>query len=354
MGPALSQAADVWWSVDEMATVPAVRRAATALATDLGFDGDRVGEVGIVVTELATNLVRHARGGELVLRPYAGGPWPSLRLLAIDSGPGSRNITALISDGASTRGSLGIGLGACVRLSTSFDAYSVPALGTIVEATLAAETSTETSTEMRPEIRSGMRSETSPHPVADLTRALSDNGPCGDTTAHRAAPGGWVTMVADGLGHGPLAAEASRRAAEVLMASDALSPATTLERIHAALGGTRGAAISIIRYDRPTDTVWHAGVGNVVVRLVGASGMRSLPSQPGIVGHRMPRLRELSYSVGDAAVAVMHSDGLTQRWTLDDVPGALSHSPAVVCAAVMRAAASRRDDASVLVLRTAA
>lgn len=350
MAPALPHAADVWWGVDEMATVPAVRRAATALATDLGFDGDRVGEVGIVVTELATNLVRHARGGELVLRTYAEGPRPSLRLLAIDSGPGSRNIAALISDGASTRGSLGIGLGACVRLSTSFDAYSVPALGTVVEATLAAETSTE----MRSETRSETSPETSAHPVADLTRALSDNGPCGDTTAHRPARGGWVTMVADGLGHGPLAAEASRRAAEVLRASDALSPAATLERIHAALGGTRGAAISIIRYDRPTDTVWHAGVGNVVVRLVGASGMRSLPSQPGIVGHRMPRLRELSYSVGDAAVAVMHSDGLTQRWTLDDVPGVLSHSPAVVCAAVMRAAASRRDDASVLVLRTAA
>jgi len=339
VGPTAHYDDDGWWLVDEMAAVPAARRAATALATDLGFDPERVGEVGIVVTELATNLVRHARGGELVLRPTGTGREARLRVLAIDSGPGSRNIAALISDGASTRGTLGIGLGACLRLATSFDVYSVPALGTIVEATLGPEGATH----------DGLGDT-----IGTLTRPLTGDGPCGDTTAHRPTGRGQLAMVADGLGHGPLAAEASRLAAKVLLDSDAHSPAVVLERMHAALGGTRGAAIAIVRYDESTGTMVHAGVGNVVVRLAGPGGMRTLASQPGIVGHRIPRLRELSYSVGDSAVAVMHSDGLTQRWSLDDVPGALAHRPAVVCAAVMRAAASRRDDSSVLVLRTAA
>lgn len=336
--PAHSAEEDTWWVIDESASVPAVRRAATALATDLGFEAERVGEVGIVVTELATNLVQHARGGELVLRASRGDQ-PAVRVLAIDSGPGSRNIAALISDGSSTRGTLGIGLGACLRMSTSFDVYSVPARGTVVEAMLAAAP--------------GEEAQDTSAAIADLTRPLSGDGPCGDTAAHRAIRNGWLAMVADGLGHGPLAAEASRRAAEVLVASDAVSPAVALERMHTALGGTRGAAVSVIRYDAAAGVLVHAGVGNVVARLMGASGVRTVASQPGIVGHRIPRLREDSYPIGDAVVALMHSDGLTQRWSPDDIPDALSHRPGVVCAAVMRAAASRRDDASVLVIRTA-
>ena len=95
--------ADRWWVVDAEAAVPAVRRGAAALASEIGFADARVAEVGIVVTELATNLIRHAGGGELVLRLLDDGTGDAaLRILAIDAGPGSRNIGALISDGAST------------------------------------------------------------------------------------------------------------------------------------------------------------------------------------------------------------------------------------------------------------
>ena len=339
MTSAVPRAADdAWWIVDENAAIPAVRRAAAALASELGFDSDRVAEVGIVVTELATNLVRHAGGGELVLRAIEGDSGALLRVLAVDSGPGSRNIRTLISDGASTAGTLGIGLGACMRLSSAFDVYSVPAVGTIAEVILGDR------------IDAG---ETSGTIISDLTRPLAADGPCGDTTAHRAVQGQQLAMVADGLGHGPLAAEASRRAAEVLMGSSATSPAAVLERIHAALGTTRGAAVAILRYDAESRTVVHAGVGNVVVRLIEDGRIRTIPSQPGIVGHRSPRLRETSFPVGPSVAAVMHSDGLSQRWSLEDVPGVLDHRPAVACAALVRTAASRRDDASVLVLRTA-
>ena len=329
---------DAWWLIGESAAVPAVRRAAAALAADAGFSADRIAEVGIVVTEMATNLVRHAGGGEMVLRGLHGSG-SGVRVLAIDAGPGRRDIEALISDGASTGGTLGIGLGACRRLSSAFDVHSVTAMGTIAEAVI------------RQHAEAG---DPAGDLVADLTRPLSGEGPCGDTTAHRVTRGTHIAMVADGLGHGPLAAEASRRAAEVLLASDSTSPAAVLERIHTALRGTRGAAVSVLGYEPGSGTVVHAGIGNISVRLVAGSGMRTLPAQPGIVGHRAPQPREQRIPVEQAGVAVMHSDGLSQRWTLDDVPGALDHRPAVACAALVRAAASRRDDTGILVLRTAA
>ncbi|UDY23646.1 ATP-binding protein [Nocardioides sp. Kera G14] len=335
--PPARVADDVWWRVEDDAAVASVRRAATALANQLRFDESRVGEVGIVVTELATNLRKHAGGGELVLRsPH--GTTEGLRILAIDSGPGSRNIDALISDGASTRGTLGIGLGACVRLSNRFDVFSVPAVGTIAEAVLAG-----TAPPTSPVAGTvAVRADT-------LTRPLGGEGACGDIAVYRDFPGGLIGMLSDGLGHGPLAADASRRAAELMLESELTSPGALLERMHAALGSTRGAAISLLRYDDATRTVTHAGVGNVVTRLFGADS-RTLPSQPGIVGHRMPRLRELAVPLTGRSTAVLHSDGIRQQWSFDDLPGALGHEPGVLCATVMRAAATRRDDASVLVV----
>lgn len=329
---------DRWWVIDEIGAVAAARRTVAAMAADLRFDENRIAEVGIVVSELATNLVRHAGGGQLAVR-VGDDAVQTLRIMAIDSGPGSRDISALIADGASTSTTLGIGLGACIRLSSSFDIYSVPAVGTVVEVEMGA---TRTS-------------EADPRPApwaAALTRPLSGEGPCGDATAAFARPRGWLAMVADGLGHGPLAAIASERAAEVLASCQRDAPAAALARMHTALNGTRGAAISVVEYDAHEHVLRHAGVGNIVVRVVSATGERSLLGQPGIVGHRMPHVREVAEQVPEGSLVVLHSDGLSQRWTLGDLPGVLQHRPAVVGACLMRAASTRRDDAGVLVLRT--
>lgn len=327
---------DAWLRVDETAAIAAVRRSAASAAAALGFDEARVAEVGIVASELATNLVRHAGGGTMVLRsstPPVGAP--ELRLLAVDSGPGRRNIAAMIADGASSIGTLGIGLGACARIANHFDVYSVPGIGTIVEL-LVRETSGE---------------QVDPPRVASLTRPLTNEAPCGDTAAYVVTGDRAVAMLADGLGHGTLAAQASRRAAEVFEQHASLAPAVILGRVHDALTSTRGAAVSVLAHDFASGEVTHAGVGNVAARLVGDTVSRTLAPQPGIVGHRMPRVRALSSPVETARVALLHSDGLTQRRDLDELPGVLDRSPGIVCAALTRSAASGRDDSGVIVMR---
>src|SRR6185369_18101951 len=60
----------------EMKTLPVIdqshcaviRREATRLARDLGFDETETGNVAIVSTEVATNLLKHAGSGEVLLR----------------------------------------------------------------------------------------------------------------------------------------------------------------------------------------------------------------------------------------------------------------------------------------------
>ena len=58
--------------VTERSQPAAARRAAVALAHDADLDEPTVDHLALVVTELATNLVKHARGGELLLRTETG------------------------------------------------------------------------------------------------------------------------------------------------------------------------------------------------------------------------------------------------------------------------------------------
>lgn len=317
---------DVWVAVDEIAAVATARRRVAALAERLGLGPDRVGEAGIVASELATNLVKHGGGGDLVLRPRDGG----LQLVAVDSGPGTRHLASYLGDGVSTTGTLGVGLGAVRRLAGRLDLWSEPARGAVVVADL------------------GPVEE--PSPVGFLTRTLRGESVCGDTVAVRETPGGWLLLVADGLGHGVLAAEASQRAAEVFTAGGSDAPAELVRRMHAALGGTRGAALAITRVDRVAGTVVHAAVGNVTGRLVGGR-TRTLVSQPGIVGHKLPRVQEVRLPLDDARLVVLHSDGLTDKWDARSLPDPERHGPDVCAAQLLRDAGTRRDDASVLVLR---
>ena len=96
----------------------------------------------------------------------------------------------------------------------------------------------------------------------------------------------------------------------------------------------------------------HAGVGNG-----GPAGrpweIQSLSVQPGIVGHNLPRVRELQQAVDPTAALVLHSDGLTEKWNVDQLPDVFGKGPTVLAAAVMREAAIHRDDAGVLALTMA-
>src|SRR5262249_29766472 len=122
--------------IAEASAVGDLRRQATALARTLAFDENDVGRVGIVTTEVASNLVKHAGGGEGLLRVLEGSRLRGLGLLGLRRGPGFATAGRVLRDGFSSTGTPGTGLGAIRRLSTVFDAYSVPGAGAAVLSTI--------------------------------------------------------------------------------------------------------------------------------------------------------------------------------------------------------------------------
>src|SRR5687767_10723946 len=116
--------------VDEQSQIGSARRTANALGHAHGLGTDALGRLAIVVTEAATNVLRHGGSGVLVLRALHASDGPAIELLALDKGPGIPGVERAMGDGYSTIGTAGQGLGAIGRLADVFEIHSQRNVGT--------------------------------------------------------------------------------------------------------------------------------------------------------------------------------------------------------------------------------
>lgn len=323
--------------VTELSQVGEARRVATAMAGRLGLDETARGRVAIVVTEAATNLMRHGGGGEVLLGPLEPGRGVGLAVLALDKGPGMADVRRCMADGCSTAGTAGTGLGALSRLSDEFDIYSAPGVGTALLARLRS-------------------SAPPPDPAGSLDLGAvclpkPGEAACGD--AWSSAPPGRV-MVADGLGHGPMAAEASAAAVRSFRRREAGGPADAVRAAHDALRGTRGAVIGVAEIDPGGRALRFAGVGNVGGAVLRRGASQSLVSHNGTVGHEVRKVQEFTYAWEPDSLLVLHSDGLATHWRFDKYPGLADRDPALIAGVLYRDFGRGRDDVTVVVARVAA
>ncbi|MCM3882312.1 ATP-binding protein [Frankia sp. R82] len=352
-----------WFTAEEDSAAGAARRAAMKLADTLGFAAQRRDEIGIAVTEVATNLVRHAQGGRLLLRalrwvdpaPPASvtrpAPSSAVQVVALDSGPGIVDVAAAMRDGTSSAGTLGVGLGAIARLSDGLDLHSTPGLGTVMAVTFL-PTRRPTAGGQPAGVRGAEPFVTSR--IAGLTRPITGELVCGDACAVRPAGAGVAALLCDGLGHGELAARAATEAVRIFLdGPESTSPVDLVQRIHRGLAHTRGAAVTVVVLEPAQGTVRMAGVGNISGVVLSGTRRSGLAARPGIVGHQLRSLVETHHDLEPGSVLILHSDGVSPRFDLAAHPGVTSHGALLVAATVLRDAGLRRDDASVLVAITA-
>ncbi|WP_179885835.1 ATP-binding SpoIIE family protein phosphatase [Streptomyces sp. ms115] len=357
-GPAVLDCEDVEWFRAAAEMPSAARGAAATLARRIGLDGYRASEVALAVTEAATNLQRHARDGALLLRVLRTSDRAGVEFLTVDTGPGMADVEAALADGTSSGGTLGIGLGAVVRLADAFDVHSLPGRGTVMAAQFWDRPAGSGPTGGEASVSSG------------LTRPISGESSCGDAWAVKVDEGGGTSdateprsasasgsavlvMLCDGLGHGPLAARAADAAVTEFRRSADRHPEGLLRRIHAALRSTRGGAVAVARIEPARERVLYCGIGNVSGVLLGPGSHKGLLSAPGIVGQQMRSLRTFELPLPPGGALVMHSDGLTDRWKADELPGLLRHTPAVIAGQLLREAGVRHDDAGIVVVKGA-
>ncbi|XRQ06241.1 ATP-binding protein [Actinomadura welshii] len=391
-GPAADESR--WLRVEQQSAAAGARREITALAERLGFAGERLGQVQLAVTEAATNLAKYAERGEMAVRIVREDGTAALEFVCLDHGPGIADVSRSRLRGYSSSGTLGLGLGAIQRLADHSALHSLPGVGTTLYArfrppgsstaapgapppapatpSAAPETSSTSpgTSSSAPETPSAAPEASSPRPgassaepreasgtppaartgsaFAGLSRPIDGETECGDAYAAVLVDGIVYAMLCDGLGHGPLAARAADEAVHALRETAfPTSPAQILERIHRRMRPTRGGAVAVAAIDRDAGRVRFSGLGNVSAWIVHPERRTGMISVPGIAGTHA-RVREQEYDLPPDAAVVLHSDGLTDRWSPADRPGLPGLDPLLIAATLLRDAGVRHDDRSVL------
>ncbi|MFF5342169.1 SpoIIE family protein phosphatase [Streptomyces althioticus] len=339
--------------VHDATRVRDVRVAAEDAAARAGLDEQRRAACALVATELATNLLKHAKAGEVVVDVVdpallpEGCPGRAVQITALDHGPGIADVAGAFEDGFTTGGSLGAGLGTCRRIADAFGLHSEVGRGTVAVARVGPATVGPVPA-VDPAPSPGVHAGGVNVPFAGAEQS-------GDAWSWVRSGDRMTLMLADGLGHGAEAARASDAAVEELRHCARLPPAELLQRLHIALSGTRGAAVAAAQLDTWTGRLRFAGIGNVTARLRDGGRWRTLLSRPGIVGAHRPRtVREDEADWTPESLLILHTDGLSSRWTPPADTGVPPADPAVTAAVAVRDAGSAarplRDDTAVAVL----
>jgi anti-sigma regulatory factor (Ser/Thr protein kinase) len=323
-------------AVHDQSQVSEARRGAIELAQREGFGEVDAGRVALVATELATNILKHGNGGEILAGTYGEGPDSGVELIALDKGPGIANVAGALADGYSTAGTPGKGLGAVVRQSHFVDLASWPGNGTAVLARLKTG---------HPPERSGDASRIGAVSVPKLGEEV-----CGDSWSFAVGSDETTLVVADGLGHGPEAAEAAVEAVRMFHRYIGHRAPVLLEYIHGGLRATRGAAVSVARYQPGSGKLIYSGVGNVAGVIAANGDLRRMVSMPGTAGHNARKMQAFEYPFTGGLV-ILHSDGIASTWTLERYPDLAARHPTLIAAVLYRDLTRHRDDATVLVAK---
>jgi anti-sigma regulatory factor (Ser/Thr protein kinase) len=329
------------FSINEVSEIAHVRREVSAVAKGLGFDEAKVGKVALIVTEACANVVKHAHSGELIVRELNGDGAAGLEVLALDNGPGIANVANALRDGYSTAGTPGTGLGAVQRLSDEFDIQSSVGAGTAIVARVWARQS-----------HGGSSSQIQ---VGAVSCPKSGETFCGDAWAIQQHIGKCMIVVVDGLGHGQLASDAAQAALRVFHQRATWEPAAIIERAGGALRDTRGAAMAIAEMDLDNQVLRFCGVGNITGMLIAPNDRtHGLVSMNGTVGQPVRTIRQFTYPCPDGSIVIVHSDGLSSHWNLDEHRGIESKDPSVLAGVLYRDHKRSGDDVTVVVTKRTA
>lgn len=307
-----------------------------AIAVNAGFNDKKVGEIDIIVAEMASNLVKHAGGGQLWVKPVAENNLKGIEIISIDNGPGMTDVSRMVADGVSTKNTLGVGLGAMKRLGDVFQVYSLKDWGTVI---LIRIFESELPHFRKPQ-KNEIRSIVLPKPGEEV---------CGDRFYHTFSNDHIKLFLGDGLGHGAEAARAVQAAGEAFLDFNEVDPVEIIRHINAAVRKTRGLVGTVAVFDINACTWSICGVGNISTRINSPSYAKIYTSYNGIIGLNVPRTlnaQQVPYEKGQHLI--MCSDGLMTKWDTLRYTSILRYDFSILAAALLKDYARYTDDMSVV------
>lgn len=323
----------------EESDIGAARRKAKLLASSHHFLASEQEKIALIISELGSNLIKHGiknKNKYLLFQVIEKDGVKIFEIVAIDPGPGMKSVAECLEDGYSSTSTGGNGLGAVSRLSDFLEIYSLPSVGSLLLAHVF----------LKPTINNFLPSN------------FDIGGICLPILTEERAGDGWsfyqdhkrlLILVADGLGHGAEASVASERACKVFDSNIHESPLELISIINKELKGTRGAAVSVMEIDKIKNQVKYAGLGNVSGSVVVDKKVHRLMSHDGTAGLNCYSIREHSCPWSADAFFIMHTDGLTSRWTTEPYPGLSMRHPTLIASVLFRDFFRGNDDVTIVI-----
>jgi len=334
----MGKSAHISFTAEDRSYLAILKKEIHQLAAAAGFSEVRAGKVDIVVAEMASNLIKHAGGGEILVYVEEEAGKEMIELLSIDSGPGMADPQKMTEDGISTANTLGNGLGSMKRLSDQFEIFSIVDWGTIV---LSRIYKVEPADSKRPA-----------YEVRTLIVAKPGETVSGDGASFVAKPNCLKVFLGDGLGHGKDANAAVQQAIESFERQKEDDPISILRNMHTDVKKTRGLVGTVATYFYKQKS-WHiCGIGNIATRLQNHVVAKNCMSYNGIIGMNIPNsMKEFTCEHFRGQLLIMCSDGIKTRWDLQKYPGITKYDLSIIAAAIYKDFSRKTDDMSVVITR---
>jgi anti-sigma regulatory factor (Ser/Thr protein kinase) len=304
-----------------------------AMAIAGGFSEKRVAEIDIIVAEIVSNLVKHAGGGQVLVKLIEENGKQGIELISIDNGPGMTDVTRMVADGVTTKNTLGHGLGAMKRLSDVFQIYSMKNWGTVILIRVFDKVPVKS-------FKADIRSVIIPKPGETA---------CGDDFYSIVNKEHVKLFLGDGLGHGPEAARAMQVAGAAFMECPHTDPVEIIRYLNVAVKRTRGMVGTVAVFDVATKKWRICGVGNIITKVLSPGNSKNYMTYNGIIGLNVPNTlsaQEIPYEEGQ--YILMSSDGLKTRWDTAKYTSIMRYDLSILCASLIKDFARLTDDMSAM------
>jgi anti-sigma regulatory factor (Ser/Thr protein kinase) len=320
------------------ASVAVVRDHVRSRGARAGLPVPEIEKLVIAASELGHNQLAHARGGQIAVVPIQRAGVPGVEVIAADRGDGIADPAGALRHKpprVEPEASLGVGLSSVQELADEIDLDVRIGEGSCVWARKFAG-------EVPPRKQVGI-----------YGRPFPGEPESGDDAAFARGEDALLLAVADGLGHGNLAREPSRRAVETALARRDASFDAVLLSCHDALSGTRGAVLTLARLHEADGRVEAACAGNVAAHLYGLDRTRRFTASSLVLGlrGRPPRCMIERTDLAPRDVLALFSDGLVSDADLEGQLELLREHPIVIAQRLVERFARGTDDVLVAVAR---
>lgn len=319
--------------------VIAIRRIAKEMAQNMGFDERTREEISLVVSELASNIIKYTQRGIITLSPVCNTKCEGIMIEAEDDGEGFNEHTAL-KDGVSTSGTLGVGLGAVNRLMDEFE---------ILQRENHSGTRIICKRWLHDNSNHGQHC---PFEFGVFSRPKLNELANGDTFVIKNIHEATLIGVIDGVGHGVLANQAANVARQYVE-RHAESPLLDIFRgVERACSSTRGVVMALVVLNWKKSTFQYASVGNIEIKIFSQAHDKSrFIVRRGIVGKHAPPpvVTENEWHSGD--MLALHSDGISTHWHWDDFMSYLNHPVQMITEEIFNAMQKNYDDATIVIVK---